>query len=125
MRARELKSSPVFCDRLKLSVCDKGCQVLAAIQRKAVARFDELPATLGETKLRMILKVSPIPDPDSDDVLGAVLFMRNTTAEIVLQAKYKKLIQLAGQREEMVRDLQTRVESLMSSLKHGRAKATR
>ncbi len=73
----------------------------------------------------MILKVSPIPDPDSDDVLGAVLFMRNTTAEIVLQAKYKKLIQLAGQREEMVRDLQTRVESLMSSLKHGRAKATR
>lgn len=101
VRPRELSKGLVFCDLLKLSACESGCKILHTIKSGTNLRLDETPASRGDMKLRVVLKAVPLYDPEdkSETPIGAIISVRDTTGEILVQAKYHKLMQIIEDEE--------------------------
>ena len=125
IRLKDLENGVIFCDLVKLSSCRERCQILESIQSAAAMRFDETPATRGADKLRVSLKTVPLLDGPSRASLpvGAIITLRDTTGEILLQAKYHKLLELIHQKAERIEALEDKIESLRKSLRGARGAA--
>lgn len=95
LTGKDLKEYPVFCDRVKLPACEKECQIQHAIDSQEMLRLDETPSTKitpkGHDKMRAIVKVVPFTE---DQLKGAIITLRDTTGEVLLQAKYHKILQI-------------------------------
>lgn len=99
LSGKDLKSQPKFSDRFKIAGFEsKGgqkCPVAAALSQEELIRLDEAPAvrqgSKGAEKLRVVLKVVPF---EVEGVTAAVVVLRDTTAEVLLQAKYHKILQV-------------------------------
>ena len=99
LKPRELSRNPVFCELIKLSVCDKTCQVKSALENGKSIRFDEAPGVLKGNKLRVNFKITPF---SIDGVVGAIICLRDTTAELLTQAKYSKLLSISKKHEDQI-----------------------
>ena len=123
LRKRDVDQHPVFCDLVKLSVCLKGCCVEEVLKTGNDYRIDQTPAAKGAEKFRVLFKVTPIragSGPDSAGslpILGAIVSLRDTTGEILLQAKYHKMLQILGERDLKINALNERVEALRLALR--------
>ncbi len=122
LKGRDVRQKPVFCDLLKLAACSKKCQVLESIRTQSAVRLDEVPAVLGGKKLRVVLKAQPLVDPDSPakGAIGSIVTVRDTTAEILLQAKYHKAYQLLQDQIAESERLKERISYLEASLRRAR-----
>jgi len=118
--AREFKKKPLFCDHLKLQLCSKSCQVQEAIKSGESISLHETTAVSKGNKLRLIFKLIPIYDPEESKKpapIGAIISVRDTTAEVLLQAKYHKLIHLMTERDEVIKVMQGRLGTLREAVK--------
>jgi hypothetical protein len=123
LKVKHLKSPPVLCDHIKLAACEKSCQLLASVRKSKRLELDEVPAVRGGERLRIWLRANPLFAPGIPRTAGAVgmlVVMRNTTAELVLQAKYHKVLEILKEREERIGDLERRVASLQDSIRKAR-----
>lgn len=94
---RKSRMHQKFCERVKLAICQPKCQLMRILQKPDIVRVDETPAVIGAEKMRVSVKMVPIVDPDVSDtaiIVGAVVSVRETTGEILVQAKYKKTLKL-------------------------------
>ena len=84
----------------------------ANLFEKNAVRYDETPATkiTGE-KVRLLLLISQIRDPATQTVQGHFVNLRETTAEILLHAKYIKMQQILEKKEAELQELRLRVGS--------------
>jgi sensor histidine kinase regulating citrate/malate metabolism len=120
LRKSSSQKKPVFCGLLKLAACAGGCQIEKAIRKAQPFRLDEAPAALGDTKLRLTLQAVPVfapGDSKSSQAIGAVINVRDTTAEVILQAKYHKVVDLLVERELTIAEQEDKIHSLQSTLK--------
>jgi hypothetical protein len=123
---QQLKKAPVFCDLLKLSVCVKSCEILGALKSGETLRLDETPASRRGEKLRVLLKAVPLFDLSGSDSksatkpVGALISVRDTTGEVLLQAKYHKILQMLADKEEQITDLLDRLNTLRGTLRRAR-----
>lgn len=127
LRNRELGKKLVFCDLLKLSVCEPSCQVKHLLQTGMPIRIDESPAAKGRDKLRLSLRAVPILDPEAKlntPPLGAVITLRDTTGEILLQAKYHKLLELMVEKDAKIADLDEKLQAMRTALRRARVDAS-
>lgn len=120
LRNRELGKKPVFCDLIKLSACDSACQIDQVIQTGAVVRLDESPASKGKDKLRVSLRALPLFDEDGSKRIGAIITLRDTTGEVLLQAKYHKLLEIAVQKDAKIAELDEKIQALQLSMRKAR-----
>jgi hypothetical protein len=73
---------------------------------KGCFRLDEAPATKASgEKARILLLVTQVRDIASPQTVGHFINIRDTTAEILLQAKYVKLQQILEKKEAEIQDL--------------------
>lgn len=124
--ARELKKLPVFCDVIKMAACERGCQINEVLNTGEALRLDEAPAMRGNEKMRVLLKVSPLYDPESpkdQGPVGAIMNLRDTTGEVLLQAKYHKLIQLIADKDAKIAALEERLNTLRDAMRKARHNA--
>lgn len=112
VRPRELKRGVVFCDAIKLAACVKECQVRKAIGSGKGIRLDETPGTIGGEKMRGMLQVIPLPKG-----LGALISVRDTTADVLVLAKYHKLTDELDRKELKIAELEVRLESMRGGLR--------
>jgi hypothetical protein len=126
LRGGRSSKTPVFCDVLKLVACEKGCQILDAIDTGNTGntlRLDEAPATRGDAKLRVLVKVIPLHDVDEkvpSEPVGAMITLRDTTGEVILQAKYHKTMQLLSEKDSKIRALDDKITDLQAALRRAR-----
>jgi|GEM_PF-1337927 len=126
LKGRELRKRMIFCDLLKLPICSpkangecRDCQIDKVIKKAHNIRIDEVPATRGTKKLRVSIKASAIHDAGGK-VIGAVISVRDTSGEVLLQAKYHKILDVLKVQEQQIHDLEEKVHSLYSSLRRAR-----
>jgi hypothetical protein len=108
-----------FCDTVKLSICGESCQIAASIKDAKTARFEEIPASRGDEKLRVTLKVAPLGEPS----IGALITLRDVTGDFLLQAKYHKTLGVLEEKDHKISELETQVTSLKAALKRARHSA--
>ena len=124
IRRRDLARGAVFCDVVKLSVCQKGCEVLKAIRSGVPLRLDEAPARIGGNLCRLTVRVTPFREPSaprSADCIGAVITARDTTGDVLLLAKYHKLLSMVEQRDDRLAELEEEVQKLRGVLRRSRS----
>ncbi|HRK03241.1 MAG TPA: PAS domain-containing protein [Oligoflexia bacterium] len=112
LRPSHLAGKKKFCDCITLSICAKKCQIEELIQTATAFRFDESPAVISSkadsTKLRVNIRGVAVPNPDtksSTKTIGAVITLRDTSADVLVQAKYHKLAELLKERDETIAEL--------------------
>lgn len=124
IRTRELGKKPVFCDLVKLSICEPGCQLRTVLDQGSVVRVDESPAARGTEKLRISLRAVPIyAGGERKTPVGALITLRDTTGEILLQAKYHKLLEMMAAKDTKVAGLEERIRALRTALRRARVNA--
>jgi transcriptional regulator with PAS, ATPase and Fis domain len=124
IRPRQIKEKKIcFCDIVKLAVCKPSCQIMEVLESGISARFDETPATRGEDKFRLTLKVTSFQQPGTGKkgpVMGAIISVRDVTGDFLVQAKYHKALQLLEQRDSKIATLEEKAESLRQALRRAR-----
>lgn len=119
VRPRDLaQKNLVFCDLIKLTACKDGCKIAQVIKTGEPFRLDETPASRGDTKLRVGIKVGALKTEGETAAAGAVICLRDTTAEILLQAKYHKSLQIIEEKDLTILDLEEKVQALQRSLRN-------
>ncbi len=101
INSKELRESPKFCDLLKHEICSASCQIMEACVQKG--EKIEHNCTLGKknnqaVKLRM--HVEPLYNlelNEKNEIMGAIIQIRDITAEETLGQKYKLLIRSAAE----------------------------
>jgi hypothetical protein len=80
-----------------------------SIFEKGTFRLDETPATKSNgEKARVLLLVTQVRDTENHEIVGHFVNIRDTTAEILLQAKYVKLQQILERKEAELQELRNR-----------------
>lgn len=114
LRPADLKKPKKFCEYIKLAICTKGCCIDDLFKTNKAFRHDESPAELAgdktpKKKMRVVIHGVPLPvvllDIENPKVVGAVIMMRDSTAEVLVQAKYHKIAQTLAEREAEVEEL--------------------
>jgi PAS domain-containing protein len=113
--ARTLKQSQKFCDLIKLAACEKSCRIAHVIASGERVRLDEAPAACGGRKMRVMIQAVPLRGEGK--TLGAVITLRDTTGEILLQAKYHKSARMIEDLETQVRDLTDKFREMQERLR--------
>jgi hypothetical protein len=127
VRGRMLEEGLSFCDHIKLQACHEGCQIERMLKQGRAVRFDDAPARrVGEKasaketeKMRIMLKATPIQG-EGKKVIGGVIQFRDSTGEVLLQAKYHKLMLVVEEKDLEISALKRRVHTLMTSLRRAR-----
>jgi hypothetical protein len=121
LSGRDVSKKLVFCDVLKLSACESSCQIEQVIRSGLPLRQDEQPATRLSRKLRVTLKATPIPDPaDPKQILGAIIVVRDTSAEVLLHAKYHKMLELLKDKDLQMGEQAAQLRKLQDTLRRAR-----
>lgn len=110
----------------KLQIHDSGG--LHPVDRALVTgeeiRLDEEPATKASgQKVRILFKAVPLFDPTQPEarkVFAAIVSLRDTSGEVLLQAKYHKLLEMQDDKELEILDLKEKLSGLMESMKRHR-----
>jgi len=120
--ARELKKNLVLTDLIKLTVPNENSTIAHLLKTGEQIKLDETPATRGDTKLRILFRAVALFDPDKPKSLpiGALITLRDSTGEVLLQAKYHKVSELLHEREVQVSELETKLESFRTALRNAR-----
>jgi len=120
---RELAKSPVFCDCIILSACAAQCELQRVANTGATLRLDESPAERGEDKMRISLKAIPLYYPGKQKgptPLGVIVSARETTGEILLQAKYHRAMLLMQEKDQAILELADRLKLKEDVLRRSR-----
>ena len=120
LRGREVAKKPIFCDKIVLTACKSGCKLEESLKKNEILRLDETPAEVNGNKIRLLLKALPIPaQPGKTDStappIGMIVSVRDTTAEILVQAKYHKLKMMVEERDMKLVELQNEIKALRDS----------
>jgi PAS domain-containing protein len=116
---RALKSGVVLCDHLKLAACKKDCRLLEAIRGEEPLRLEGAPAEVKNIKHRISMSAVPLRDPGLPRIsepIGALIIVRDTTGEVLLQAKYHKVLKLLEDIEEEKENLKSKIRGLQDAL---------
>ena len=112
LRPTDLKLHKKFCDCITLSLCEKKCQIMLMLESGKSFRFDESPSTLpcgpDPAKLRVSIRgvaVNYGSENKKGGAIGGVVTLRDTSAEILVQAKYHKLAQMVEERDAHIEEL--------------------
>jgi transcriptional regulator with PAS, ATPase and Fis domain len=122
LRGSDLKKGIEFCSTIKFAACQTECQIKHALSSSRPLRLDETPAQRGGEKLRVALKAVPLRDPEGEapGAIGAIIVLRDTTGEVILQAKYHKLMHVVGEKDLQIAELEGRIEKLQAVLRRAR-----
>ena len=117
IKPRDLSAQRKFCDFFKLSVGDDKCQIEEAMRTGEILRFDECAAFKREKqKLRVSIKIVPFFKPGEDNekgtLQGAIITLRDTSAELLTQAKYHKLVELNEKKDLAISALDAKIKAL-------------
>lgn len=122
VKSRELSEKPMIGDLLKLTA-DATAQFSDLFAKGIVVRLDETPASKGKEKVRVSLRAVPLYEHGKNPKgapIGALITLRDTTGEILLQAKYHKLLEMMTEKDSKIADLEDRLKALRSSLRKAR-----
>jgi PAS domain S-box-containing protein len=78
-------------------------------------RLDEVPASGNGIKMRVQFKAVPLM---LNEMKGAVISIRDTSPEIIMQAKYKRLKQMVAEREEVIAELEEKLHSIRTTIRN-------
>jgi hypothetical protein len=126
LSARELARAPIFCDCVTLAVCATHCEIQRVADGGKSLRIDESPAERGpkgEDKMRVSLKALPLFYPGKQkgpEPLGVIVSARETTGEILLQAKYHRAMLLMQEKDQEIMDLSDRLKLKEDVLRRSR-----
>lgn len=122
LKNRELTKQPSLGDLLKLTA-EGSSQLRELFEKGTMVRLDESPASRGKEKVRISFRAVPLYDPAKSlkgAPIGALITLRDTTGEILLQAKYHKLLEMMMEKDSKIADLEDRLKALRSSLRKAR-----
>jgi PAS domain-containing protein len=115
---RTLRKCPKFCDLVELGVCKGGCKLAHALDEGKAFRVSETLAIRNKESLRISLRLIPVSTTVAGIPEGcAFMSLRDSTAEIVVQAKFHRAVDLIKQRDEAIQDLNDKVRALQKSLR--------
>lgn len=119
---REIAQAPVFCDCLTLAACSQECEIKKVLTLGKELRLDEAPAGRDDVKMRVSLKAVPLhyPGKQRGQLLGAIISARETTGEILLQAKYHRTMLLLQEKEQEIAELMVRIKTKDDALRRAR-----
>jgi diguanylate cyclase (GGDEF)-like protein len=85
---RKVMRTRDFCTLLRTEVCPTNCPSVQAINSRQLIRLDELKGnSKAFSELQLIVAAAPISN-EQNEILGAVVTIRNVSAESELQKKY-------------------------------------
>ena len=125
LSARALAQKPDFCSLIELSGCrhDRGkCCLNPVLEKGEELVFAETPAVRDGEKVRISLHAVPVLSVgrDTETPLSAVVSLRDTTGEVLLQAKYHKLLELLEHKDEQLETVSTKLAELRERLVRAR-----
>lgn len=120
LRPKSGAKNKKFCDSIELSVCKKGCVIDRLLESGEDFRFDETPAVQGDSKMRLTIKGVPIYSANKrrKKPIGAIVTVRDTSGEIIVQAKYHKALNIISEKEEEIAKLEDKIQGLLRSLRN-------
>ncbi|MCC7442498.1 MAG: hypothetical protein IT285_12750 [Bdellovibrionales bacterium] len=124
LEIRGNRGKPRFQELLKIASLEGQHPLDRTIATGEEIRLDELPAIKASgQKVRVIFKSVPLFDPTETQnrrIFAAILSLRDTTGEVLLQAKYHKLKELQEDKDSEIMDLREKVEDILESLRRHR-----
>jgi PAS domain S-box-containing protein len=116
LRARELARGVSFCEAVKFGGHGSGCHIRKIIDGDEAVRVDQVPATIGGERRRVLFKGVPVRGASGKAEL-ALVSLRDTTGEVLLQAKYHKTLMLLDHSRKEGEELRERVKELRDTLR--------
>lgn len=115
LRVRELSKAPLFDQVFRFNDGEGKKFSLPGLTRTGEAvKLDETPIQIksdkGTLKIRGLLRIIPLEH--SGQVIGTMVSLRDTTAELLLQAKYKKIQDQLVKKEADITQLREKVRAL-------------
>ncbi len=112
IRGRKRPGKIILCDAIGLTVCEgrdpRRCRLVHVATHGKHLKLDEVPATIQGEMAQITLRAIPVGKPP----WGAVVTVRNTTAETLVQAKYHRAVEFMHERDEKIAVLQRRLRRL-------------
>lgn len=114
---RELATGTDFLKLIRFGGGVQSQRMRNVVEKSEVMRLDEAPAEVGKRKIRVTMKAVPVFDPDDPEKepIGALVAIRETTGEVLVQAKYHKIRQLLEEKDLAIDDLRDQLHRLRDS----------
>lgn len=81
-------------------------------------RYDEVPAELKSEKIRVCFKARVLKVSRNSPALGILVTLRDTTGEVLLQAKYHKSLEMLQMKDDKILALEEKITLLQRTLRH-------
>lgn len=123
LSGRQVTRAPVFCECITLAACTPKCLISKIFDSGKKLRLDETPAERGDSKIRVSLNAVPVFYPGKQKgskPLGIIISARETTGEILLQAKYHRTMLMLQERDREVLELAERLRDKEEALRRAR-----
>lgn len=96
--------------------------VATVIETGEPVRVDEAAILLRGEKMRVVIKAAAARihrAREKGPILGAIIQLRDSSAEIIVQAKYHKVMDLLGERDAEISALKRKVRGLQEKISRG------
>lgn len=126
LRPRQLKQGASVFEALKFPA-QKVHPVQVVLDGGGPVRLDEAPAEIGDQKFRVSLKAVAARMPrrgsgggeEVAPLLGVLLQLRDTSGEILVQAKYHKVMEKLEEKDDQIARLDKKVRELREKIARG------
>ena len=117
IKGRQRPASLDFCAFVKLSAFAEGCPVRRLIESGESVQHDQTPAVIAGHKMRILFRAVPFMTDSDGRVLAALIALRDTTGEVLLQAKYHKLKQMVAERDGTITILEEKLKRIRDTFR--------
>jgi len=110
---RDLDGKCRLLDLLRLTDERDEASLGAAIREGKKFQTVEAPASLEGHKVRLSVKTAAVqlPGAKAGRPLGSLVCLRDSTGEVLVQAKYLKLLKILEEKDQLVSELKDRLDS--------------
>jgi len=117
LKGKTIRGKPRFTSRVELTDCKGFDPLLEVIKTGETYQEDQTPAIINKEKKRVLIKALSLKDVDnSENIVGAIVTLRDDTGEILLSAKYQKVLKENEELRNKVERLQLKIEGLKETV---------
>jgi PAS domain S-box-containing protein len=116
LKGKTIRGNPVFSIIVHLTEHNNVDPIEEVIKTGEIYQKDQAPAEVDGEKKRLLIKAYALKDLSGSNIVGAFIILRDTTGEVLLSAKYQKVMKENEDLKKKVEKLENQVDGLKQTI---------